>query len=125
MDKFKKYMESQIDRVKRSASQFVAEPDSASSMEEEPSIELDPRVYELLRKKAERENTTIQALFHRAVQLLLEDKEAEERVPVSEEQIQRNPLLSLDGLTAKKDLKPVMAPVAAAKGEEFDHDEQH
>ncbi|WP_010272644.1 hypothetical protein [Paenibacillus senegalensis] len=123
MDKFKKYVETQFDRVKRSASQLVSEPDSSSSIDEEPSIELDPRVYELLRQKAERENTTIQALFHRAVQLLLEDKETEERIPVSAEQIQRNPLLSLDGLTAKKDLKPMMAPVAAAKGEEPDYDE--
>lgn len=121
MDKLKKYMENQFDRVKRSASNFVSESEE-EQLEEDPSVELDPRIYEKLRQKAELEHTTIQALINRAVQRLLEDREPEAKILVSEEQIQRNPLLSLDGLTAKTDLKPIMAPVAATKGEEL-HDE--
>jgi hypothetical protein len=96
MDKFRGYMK----KLKTSANQLVGDRGDQSP---DTAIELDAREYEILRQRAERQNTTVQALVSRAVKQFIEQQSKESRSQVSLEQKERNPMLHLDALTQSLD----------------------
>ncbi|GIP34550.1 hypothetical protein [Paenibacillus sp. J2TS4] len=125
MEKIKKYVGTQFDKVKRSASNIIGDKqESGNAQEEDASIEVTPLDYERLKHKALRERTTVQELINRAIHNLLNEEPAGTKIQLTEEQKQRNPLLYLDGLTRRNDFALGSAPVAASREEGNDHDGQ-
>jgi hypothetical protein len=99
---FKGYMEDRFKKLKQSASQLVANR-GENGEEDDTSIELDPRDYEILKLRAERQHTTVSALVRRAVKQMLDTTAADGRLQITVEQKERNPLLYLDGITQNLD----------------------
>ncbi|MFD0871663.1 Uncharacterised protein [Chlamydia abortus] len=124
MDKFKKYVENQLDKVKRSASHLVADKPGSDGQEEDASIELDPQDFERLKNKAARERTTVQALINRAIHNLLNESQGGGNIHVTEEQKRRNPLLCLDGMTRRTDFGLGVAAVHGSGMEEEEDERQ-
>ncbi|WP_079909297.1 hypothetical protein [Paenibacillus sp. 32352] len=98
MGNAKRLLQRRLDQWKNAATQFIAGPEE---VEEEPSLELDPELLAKCRQMADAQQVTVSEIVNQIVEQYWTLKSNELLVPISREQLARNPLLYLDGLSER------------------------
>lgn len=96
MSNYKRYFQSQLEKVKSTASQFI------QVKEDERTVELEPEAYERLRQWAAERHTSVQAVVNDIMDRFLSSRQPDSIRPISPERQERNPLLLLDGLCGRE-----------------------
>lgn len=96
MSNYKRYFQSQLERVKSTASQFI------QVKEDERMVELEPEAYERIRQWAADRHTTVQAVVNDMLDRFLTSQQPDSVRPIAQERQERNPLLRLDGLCGRE-----------------------
>ncbi|WP_159882192.1 hypothetical protein [Paenibacillus puerhi] len=100
MNNSKDFVQSQFKKWKSAASSLISseEGDAQDTM-----VELEPEYYEKCRQLASAQNTTVASVVHYILEQQFAVRAGERIYQASVEQIEKNPLLALDGLTGRRD----------------------
>ncbi|MCS7461968.1 hypothetical protein N0M98_17665 [Paenibacillus doosanensis] len=88
-----------LEQWKSAANQLISGPEE--EIEESEAIELDPALLEQCRTMAEAQGVTVNEAVRQIVEQYWARKSGELIVPISREQLERNPLLYLDALSER------------------------
>ncbi|REK75120.1 hypothetical protein [Paenibacillus paeoniae] len=100
MNKYKRFIQSQYEKAKSTASGFIA----SRNEEEEGTIELNSQYYVELKAIADKQGTNVQAIVNEIiVQYLVSVNTQNKSTPITLEQKEDNPLLYLDGICKLED----------------------
>jgi hypothetical protein len=98
MENSKHRLQSRLEQWKSAASQLI----SGSETQEEATIELDPVMLEKCQRQAHEQHTTVSAVIHNILEQYWSNINTESKQPpISRDQLERNPLLYLDGLSKR------------------------
>ncbi|MEK8132782.1 hypothetical protein WMW72_33370 [Paenibacillus filicis] len=100
MNNSKDFVQSQFKKWKSAASSLILNEDGA---DEGTLVELEPEYYQKCRQLAEAQNTTVASVVHYILEQQFAIRAGERIYQASVEQVEKNPLLALDGLTGKRD----------------------
>jgi hypothetical protein len=100
MNNSKDFVQSQFKKWKSAASSLISNEDEPV---ESTIVELEPEYYQKCRQLAEAQNTTVASVVHYILEQQFAVRASERIYQASVEQVEKNPLLALDGLTGKRD----------------------
>jgi hypothetical protein len=92
----KQLLHNKLERWKHAANQLIS-----GTEEDVQSIELAPDTIEKCRLLAEERNTTVNEVVNSILEQHWQNKGMELTIPISREQLERNPLFLLDSLTSR------------------------
>lgn len=98
MGNSKRLLQRRLEQWKSAATQFIAGPEET---EDESSLELDPVLLEKCQQMADSQQVTVNEIVNQIVEQYWTHKSSELLVPISREQLDRNPLLYLDALSER------------------------
>ncbi|WP_282935258.1 hypothetical protein [Paenibacillus sp. RC67] len=99
MGNSKRLLQRRLEQWKSAATQFIAGPEEAE--EDELSLELDPVLLAKCQQMADTQQVTVNEILNQIVEQYWTLKSSELLVPISREQLDRNPLLYLDALSER------------------------
>ncbi|MEF3301980.1 hypothetical protein [Paenibacillus sp. GYB003] len=102
MSNSKDFVQNQFKKWKHAASQLISSETSGEPLDESLFVELEPDYYERCRQLAEARNTTVSAVVHYMLKQQFALQSHDRPIKSNIEQLERNPLLALDGLTGRR-----------------------
>ncbi|SDD42723.1 hypothetical protein SAMN02799630_03467 [Paenibacillus sp. UNCCL117] len=100
MNNSKDFVQSQFKKWKSAASSLILNEEGGT---EHTMVELEPEYYEKCRQLAEAQNTTIASVVHYILEQQFAVRAGERLHQASAMQLEKNPLLALDGLTGRRE----------------------
>jgi hypothetical protein len=94
---YKNFIQNQLKKAKSTASELISSRD-----EDDDTLQLDAEAYDELKKMADLQHTSVQAIAHGIIDQYLESV-AYNSTPISVEQKEDNPLLYLDAICKNED----------------------
>lgn len=91
-------LQRRLEQWKTAATQFIAGPEDE---EDHRTVVLDPDLYEQCQQTAEAQQVSVNEWIHHILEQHYNAKSTDLLVPISREQLERNPLLYLDALAER------------------------
>lgn len=91
-------LQRRLEQWKTAATQFIAGPEEE---EDNRTVVLDPAIFEQCQQEAEAQQISVNEWVHYILEQHVAAKSADLLVPISREQLERNPLLYLDALAER------------------------
>lgn len=103
MSNSKDFMQNQLKKWKNAAAQFISSEEAITK--EATVIELEPEYEEKCRQLAESQHTTVTAVVHYILEQHFALRNNDRVFQATPLQIEKNPLLALDGLTGRRGIQ--------------------